>query len=64
MVDMVSPCVPRTSPANVDVAVVFNLEANSPLVIDVVAEPVTVKVPVERLVVVACVPVAFMNVKF
>jgi hypothetical protein len=56
--------VPKTKPAKVEVAVVFNLEAERPLVIEVVALPVTVNTPVEREVVVALVEVELRAVKF
>ena len=50
---------PRTKPTKVEVAEVVRREADKPLVIEVVADPVTVKTPVENLVEVALVVVEF-----
>ena len=61
---IIKPCVSTINPAKVDVAVVFRREADRPFVIEVVALPVTVRDAVEKLVVVALVPVALMKVKF
>src|SRR3989344_2564678 len=63
-VEMARPCASTMRPARVEVAEVSRRLAESPEVMEVVAEPETVRVSVESVVVVACEPVALVKVKF